>query len=154
MLAAVLVVGLTAGLAGMAAARPWGTGDASHGRRGAMPGTIRALVRGAELTEDQKAQVRQILDTHRPRLRQLRSDLRASHAQLMGRLHAPGPVTAEELAPLAAAVEQLRTQLDQEVLQAALEVRALLTPEQLAKAAEALQRQRERHEQRRQRGGA
>jgi Spy/CpxP family protein refolding chaperone len=145
--AAVLAVGLTAGVA---AARPWGDGEGGYGRRGGM-GSIRALVRGAELTDEQKGQVKAILDTHRPRLRQLRGDLRAAHAQLMDRLQAPGAVTAEDLAPLTASVAQLRAQLGQEMLQATLEVRALLTPEQLAKAAEAMQRHRERIQQWRQR---
>jgi Spy/CpxP family protein refolding chaperone len=148
-LAAVLAVGLTAGVA---AARPWGAGDGHYGGRG-MPPAIRALVRGAELTDDQKAQVRQILDSHRAQLRQLRGDLRTAHGQLMARLHTPGAITAEELAPLTAAVEQLRARLSQEMLQATLEVRALLTPDQLAKAAEAMQRQRERHQQWRERKG-
>ena len=84
----------------------------------------------------------------RPRRRQdqfetLRGQLRAAQEQLAGKLYAPGPVKAEDLTSLIQQIGQLRGQLTQEGLQVALEVRGVLTPEQLAKAAQTRQRMNE-----------
>ena len=106
-------------------------------------GMLRLLVRGAELTDDQKAQVRQIVASHRPRFQALRAQLRTAIQQLTDRLYAAGPLAVEDLAPLRQQIGQLRDQLGQEALQTALEVRAVLTPEQLAKVAHVRQRLQE-----------
>ncbi len=112
---------------------------------GGGPSTLglRLLIRSADLTDAQKAQVQQILASHRPRFQTLRSQLQATSQQLADRLYAPGPVTADDLAPLRQQIAQLRDLLGQEALQTALEVRAILTAEQLAKVAQARQRLQE-----------
>src|SRR5574337_1443362 len=58
------------------------------------------LVQGAGLTEAQQAQVRQIVASHRPKLETFRQQLRTAREQLAEKLYAPGPVKAEDLAPL------------------------------------------------------
>jgi protein CpxP len=98
------------------------------------------LVQGAGLTEAQQAQVRQIVASHRPKLETLRQQLRTAREQLAEKLYAPGPVKAEDLAPLIQQIGKLREPLMHESLQVALEVRKLLTPEQLAKAKQRRQR--------------
>jgi hypothetical protein len=59
---------------------------------------------------------------------------------LTEKLYASGSVKAEDLAPLIQQISKLREPLIQESLQVALEVRKLLTPEQLAKAKQRRQR--------------
>jgi hypothetical protein len=61
------------------------------------------------------------------------------------KLFAPGDVRAEDLTSQIQRVAQLREQLMQEGLKVALEVRAVLTPQQLAKATELKERMRALH---------
>ena len=97
-------------------------------------------LRAVGLTDEQRTQVTQIMASHRPQLRTLGSQLRSAHQQLMDKLYGPGAVSAEELAPLRQQIAQIRDQFGQESLQMALEIRAILTPDQLAKAAQIRQR--------------
>lgn len=121
---------------GVAQAGPAGPGAHGAGRGG----SLLSLLRGVGLTEDQQAQVRQIVASHRPQLESLGAQLRTAHEALRARLLAPDPVTAADLAPYTQPLEQLRAQMAQESLQVWLEVRAILTPEQLARAAQVRER--------------
>lgn len=138
-LAGVLAVSLwTATASGQ---RPGGIdmygGVGGHGRFRMM---LPLLVKGAGLTDAQQAQVNQIVAGHRPQFEGLLSQLRTAHEQLAEKLYAPGPVKAEDLAPLKEQISQFRGQLTQEGLQVALEIRGVLTPEQLAKAGQTRRR--------------
>ena len=94
------------------------------------------LLRGANLTADQKTQVQQIMANHRARLRDLFSQLRAAQDQMANKLFATGKLQEADLAPQAQQIAQLRNQLADEGLKVVLEIRGILTPEQLAKASE------------------
>ncbi len=143
----ILAVGLAVGLFGTtASAQPrrgtdmgWGGGGGAEGG----PMMLQLLLRGAGLNEAQQAQVRQILAAHRPQFRAIRGQIWTLQRQLADALYAPGTVKAEDLAPLTQQIAQLRDQLAQEALRTALEVRAVLTPEQLTKVSELRQRLRE-----------
>ena len=117
-----------------------------HGGRGAEWGRggdemfLPLLVRGVGLTEAQQAQVKQIVASHRPKFEALLRQLRAAREQLDEKLYGPGPVTPEELTPLIQQIGKLREPLMQESLQVALEVRKVLTPDQLARAMRRRQR--------------
>ncbi len=113
--------------------QPHGGRDAGwgHGGDGMF---LPQLVRGVGLTEAQRAQVRQIVESHRPKFEALQRQHRAAREQLAEKLYAPGPVKAEDLAPLTQQIDKLREPLMHESLQVALEVRKVLTPDQLAKA--------------------
>jgi Spy/CpxP family protein refolding chaperone len=138
--AVVLVGVLAAGLwTASADARPPGGRDAEWGRGGDEM-LLPLLVRGVGLTEAQQAQVRQIVASHRPKFEALLRQLRAAREQLAEKLYAPGPVKAEDLTPLTQQIAKLREPLTQESLQVALEVRKVLTPDQLAKAKQRRQR--------------
>jgi len=93
------------------------------------------LLRGAGLSREQRRKVRYTLAEHRPRLRAAKGQLRAAQDALADRMTVPGPLAAKALEPQ---VERLakahRAQID-EVVATALEVRVVLTPEQLARAA-------------------
>jgi Spy/CpxP family protein refolding chaperone len=138
--AGVLVGVLAAGLWTAAAfGQPHGGRDAEWGRGGDEL-FLPLLVRGVGLTEAQQAQVRQIVASHRPKFEALLRQLRAAREQLAEKLYAPGPVKAEDLAPLTQQIGKLREPLMQESLQVALEVRKVLTPDQLARAMRRRQR--------------
>ena len=131
-------------LAGMLAAGLWaGPAVAQHGGgfgwQGMGPGgglymSLPLLVKGVELTEAQQTQVKHIVAARQPQFRALLSQLRSAREQLADKLYAPGPLKADDMAPLTQQIGQLRGQLTQEALQVALEIRAVLTPEQLTRA--------------------
>ena len=131
MLAGMLAAGL---LAGPALAQKGGFGSRGMGRGSGLDMSLPLLVKGVELTEAQQAQVNQIVATHQPQFRALLSQLRSAREQLTDKLYAPGTLKADDVAPLTQQIGQLRGQLTQEALQVALEIRAVLTPEQLAQA--------------------
>jgi Spy/CpxP family protein refolding chaperone len=110
------------------------------------PGMLLPLVlKGVDLTEEQEKRVNEIMTAHRATFRSLFSELQAAHRDMADRLFAPGSVQAEDLTPQIQQVAKLREQLMQEGLKVALEVRGLLTPAQLAKAAEIKDRMRALH---------
>lgn len=112
-------------------------------------------LRGLGLTEDQQAQVRQIMANHRPEFHRLAGEIRSAREALSAKLYASNPVGPTDLVPLAEQIARLQGQLTQQRLQVALEIRGVLTPEQLAKAAQTRQRLIElRKEMRGLRGGS
>jgi Spy/CpxP family protein refolding chaperone len=115
-------------------------GGGSEGWREA--GMLFMLLRGANLTADQQARVREILAAHRGKSEQLVKQLRAAQEELLDRLLAPGTVQAEDLKPARQRIAQVWEQLAQDRLATALEIRGLLTPEQLARAAQVKDRYR------------
>jgi Spy/CpxP family protein refolding chaperone len=102
--------------------------------------TLPLLIHSAGLNEAQQAQVRQIIGNHRTQLRALREQLRTAETQLGDKLVAATPVTGADLVPLTQQVNQARSNLAQEWAQVVLEIRGVLKPEQLAKAAQNRQR--------------
>jgi Spy/CpxP family protein refolding chaperone len=104
---------------------PWG-------RDGGM--ALPFLIRSANLTPEQETKVRTILSAHRTTTRNVLEQLRRAQDELADKLLAAGPVQTAELQPQLQQIGQLREQLLQDSAQIALEVRAILTPEQLAKA--------------------
>jgi len=93
------------------------------------------LTRGAGLTKEQRQQVAKIMDAHRERLDDTHRRVRTAQDELAARMCAPGALPADALAP---DVERLaaahRARLEA-IVGAAREVRGVLTPEQLARAA-------------------
>jgi protein CpxP len=112
-----------------------------HGPRGGMAGdgtgmALPLLLRGAHLTADQKSQVQQIMANHRATFRELFSRLRTSQDQMANKLFSTGKLQEADLAPDVQQISQLRNQLAEEGLKVVLEIRGVLTPEQLAKASQ------------------
>jgi Spy/CpxP family protein refolding chaperone len=128
---AIAMLSLSLGSPAYAQGRPgaWG-----HGREGL------GLLRSAGLTDAQREQVRQILANHRPNFQRLGGDLRTAREVLNAKLYGTDPVTPADLAPLADQVEKVRSQMAQERVQVALEIRNIWTPDQLARVAQTRQR--------------
>ena len=105
------------------------------------PGTVLPLLlRGVKLTDEQRTQVQKIMSSHRPTFEKLFKQLREVQEEMSNKLLASGKIQEQDLAPQVQKMVQLRSQLAQEGLKSVLEVRAILTPEQLAKAAKLKQR--------------
>jgi Spy/CpxP family protein refolding chaperone len=126
MLAALLIFALPAS----AQMRPERGGG--WGREGGM--ALPVLIRAANLTPEQDGKVRAILTNHRAVTRNTVEQLRRAQDELADKLLGTGPVQAADLQPLLKQIASLREQLLQDSAQIALEVRAVLTPEQLARA--------------------
>ena len=113
-------------------------------------GELWLMIRAAGLSPDQQAKVRTILSAHRTAMRPVITQLRQSQQELGAKLLAPGQVQVSDLQPQLTRISQLRDQLAQDSAQAALEVRAVLTPEQLAKVSQTKERLRQLREEMRQ----
>ncbi len=118
-------------------------GMAADGSGIALP----LLLRGANLTADQKSQVQQIMATHRGAFRDLFSQLRAAQDQMANKLFSTGRLQEADLAPQVQQIAQLRNQLAEEGLKVVLEIRGVLTPEQLAKASQLKSQMQSLHSQ-------
>ena len=109
-------------------------GGMMHGDSPAI--MLRMVLKQANLTPEQQEQVRKIMETDHQSLRALFAQLQAANNQLSDKLFAPGAVQAADLAPQVQKIAQLRQQLMEQGVKTALAVRAVLTPQQLAKVAE------------------
>lgn len=151
-LPAALLVASTATVA-LAQSPPPGPGGPLGGMRGAMgrtDGELWLMIRSANLTPEQQAKVHEILSTHRATTRPIVEQLRQAQQELGAKLLAPGPLQPADLQPQLGRIGQLRDQLAQDGAQAALDVRAVLTPEQLARAAQTKDRLTQLREEMRQ----
>jgi Spy/CpxP family protein refolding chaperone len=112
-----------------------------HGPRGGMSADgagmmLPMLLRGANLSTDQKVQVKQIMANHRATFQNLFGKLRAAQEEMSNKLLSPGVVREPDLAAQTQQISYLRNQLADEGLRVVLEIRNILTPEQLVKASQ------------------
>jgi Spy/CpxP family protein refolding chaperone len=154
------LIGLLAGLVLTAAASapalaqapgpPPGHEPGMRGGMGRPDGELWLMIRSANLTPEQQAKVRAILSAHRSTARPLIEQLRAAQQELGAKLLAPGAVQTGDIQPLLLRISQLRDNLALDSAQAVLEVRGVLTPEQLAHAAQTRERLKQLREEMRQ----
>ena len=148
-LAAVIVSALLVAAAAPAVAQaPGRESGMRNGGRG--DGELWLMIRAAQLTPEQQTKVRAILSAHRASARPVIEQLRQAQQELGSKLLAPGSVQAADLQPQLQRIGQLRDQLAQDSANAALEVRAVLTPEQLARVAQTKDRLKQLREEMRQ----
>ena len=119
-----------------------------NGSRG--DGELWLMIRAAQLTPEQQTKGRAILSAHRASARPVIEQLRQAQQELGSKLLAPGSVQAADLQPQLQRIGQLRDQLAQDSANAALEVRAVLTPEQLARVVQTKDRLKQLREEMRQ----
>ena len=115
--------------AGVAAAQPEGRmGGHGHGFE------FMEIMHQLNLTDAQKQQAHSIMESAWASSKPIMDQMHSVHQQLATQFLTPG-TTAAQLEPLVRQEEQLRAQLDSKHLNVALQVRNLLTPDQLAQAA-------------------
>ena len=148
-LAGVLVGVLLLAAAGPALAQAPGRESSMRGG-GRGDGELWLMIRASNLTPEQQTRVRAILSAHRKSASPVVEQLRQAQQELGTKLLAPGQVQAADLQPQLQRIGQLRDQLAQDSAAAALEVRAVLTPEQLARVAQTKDRLKQLREEMRQ----
>lgn len=94
------------------------------------------FLRGVTLTAAQQTQLHQLTRTERANTAAARQQLRAIRQEIGDKLASTDAVTATQLTALQQKADQLRQQLETQRLATALQVRALLTPAQLAQSAQ------------------
>jgi Spy/CpxP family protein refolding chaperone len=111
------------------------------GLRGQMMGGAPAgiispllLLRALDLTADQHTLIQEIRTNHRAAVQGLLTQLHTAQDNLANKLFAPGALQESQLMADVQQISQLRNQLAQEGIRVMLEIRAVLTPDQLAKA--------------------
>jgi len=126
-----------------ALAAPGGHGG-HDGHRGGF-----SFLEGVTLTADQQTQIHQIVQASWGTAKPLAQQLRADHKQIGDLMASTGAVTQAQLAAIQTQADQIRQQLESQRLATALQVRALLTPAQLAQSAQAHAQLASLHEQER-----
>jgi len=130
----ILCLAATSAVPARALAQPPGPGG--PGGPGPLPMPLIMVIRRANLTSDQQAKVHQIMDANFTQAQPLMKQLRVVHEQIADILMSTGSVSASDIAPLQQQENQTHQQLDQQMLSTALQIRALLTPEQLSQASD------------------
>jgi Spy/CpxP family protein refolding chaperone len=103
------------------------------GGGGDAPGmVIPLMLHSARLTPEQRDKVKAVMGAHREQLHTLFKQLESANDALASRLVGPAAVDAAALKPDVERVAQARQALMDHGLAIALELRAILTPEQLA----------------------
>lgn len=125
----------------------FGPGKYSHGPGGG--GFPFRVLTSLTLTAEQQAQIDAIRAAHRDKMRALWGELAALRTEVTDKLLAPGEVAVVDFAQQAERVAQLEAQLFHAQLAVSLEVRKVLTPDQLTKAAEIVAEKRARWAERR-----
>ncbi len=128
---------------GSAMAQPAGRMGGGGGPMGGGAGLLPLMLRSAKLTPEQDAKVKELVAARRALARSLMQQLRQSEDDLAGKLLAPGNVNLADVQPQLQHISQLREQVLRDSAQTALDIRALLTPEQLGRAAQANARMRQ-----------
>ena len=93
------------------------------------------LLRGAMLSETQVAQIRELRKTQWAEDKQLQAKLKTLWEQLEEKLTSSGPVDAAELTALEDEAEQLQVESNRGKFKVLLQMRALLTVDQLRRVA-------------------
>jgi len=105
------------------------------------------LLKSANLTPAQHAQVRQILKGEREQMKSVYDGFHAVHEKIAERLLTPGAVTAADLAPLEQKAIRYQQQIDRNMIETALAIRNVLTPEQVSRLAQVHQQLQSLHQQ-------
>ena len=105
------------------------------------------ILHALHLTDAQKSQVHEAEHAAWSQAKPIMADMRKIHEQMANELTTAGPVTPDQLAPMMQQEEQLRTQLDQIHVNTIVQIRNLLTPEQVAQAAAMHQKLAALHQQ-------
>jgi Spy/CpxP family protein refolding chaperone len=138
-LALAFALALWPGTAALAQVSPGGgPHGGGWGGRGGHGGMSPFVLRSLNLTPDQWSQVRSAVASHRPNFQALSSQLRDARQKLSDRLVSPGALDPNDpgLQQLVQQISKAREQLGNEALLLTLDIRKILTPDQITKAGE------------------
>ena len=128
--------------AGMAFAQG-GAGRPMHHSRGGFMGGMELPLRQLNLTDDQKAQVKQIVQTEKPSMKPLMEQEHTAHMQMI-QLITSGTFEQAKVAAIAAQESQTHMQLEIEHAKMASQIYRLLSSDQKAKVADIIAQHQQR----------
>ncbi len=131
------IVAMTLSLAMVAEARP------GRGRGKGPGGGIEMMLRNVELTDGQRTQLMALRDEHQAEMKPLHQEMKAKRQQ-MRQLWTAEVIDEEAIWALDADMAPLREQLRRERVEQRLQAMNVLTPEQRAQLADAMERKFER----------
>jgi periplasmic protein CpxP/Spy len=131
--------------AGMALAQG-GTDAPRHHRRDGFMGGMELPLRQLNLTDDQKAQIKQIFQAERPTMKPLMQQEHAAHMQMV-QLITSGTFDQSKATAIATQESQTHVQLELEHAKIASQVYQLLSSDQKAKVAELIAQRQQRMQQ-------
>lgn len=127
---------LVAAVAHVASSNPGGFGGhmgrhGMHGGMGVLGVPLPLLLKTANLTDAQKQQIHQILDTRRTARKAEIQQLKAAKDQIAAKFTSTGTVTASDFSGPVQQITQIQDQITNEQIQDAIAIRNVLTPAQL-----------------------
>jgi periplasmic protein CpxP/Spy len=132
--------------AGMALAQG-GTGAPMHHRRGGFMGGMELPLHQLNLTDDQKAQIKQIFQAEKPNMKPLMQQEHAARMQMI-QLITSGTFEQAKVAAVAAQESQVHMQMEVEHAKMASQIYQLLSSDQKAKVADIIAQHQQRMQQR------
>ena len=132
MLKTIMRAGVVAGLLAAGGVKAQGMHPGMHG--GMNHGYL-GFLQGVTLSDAQQTRMHDIMHANWQQLKPQMLQLRALQEQIGGDLASTATISPAQLAALQQQAQTLRNQLDQARLATAMQVRALLTPDQLSRAA-------------------
>ncbi|HUE31004.1 MAG TPA: periplasmic heavy metal sensor [Verrucomicrobiae bacterium] len=141
------VAASTLGLATVHARPRLGMGMMGPGGMDGPAMMLPLLLRSANLTDEQQTQVHKIMADRRAQTRALFREMRTAQGALLDKLFTPGDLKADDLKSEMDRLTRTKMQLMDHALTTALDIRKVLTPEQLARTAKIKDRMRTLHDQ-------
>jgi len=136
MLKTIMRAGVAAGLLAAGIAQAQGLYPGTHpGMRGDAPHGYLGFLQGVTMTDAQQSRMHDIMHATWQQLKPQRQQLRSLREQIGGDLASTAAVSPAQLVALQQQAQALQNQLDQARLATAMQVRALLTQDQLGQAA-------------------
>ena len=136
MLKTIMRAGVVAGLLATGAVQAQGMHPGMHGGpHGAMDHGYLGFLQGVTLTDAQQGKMHDIMHTSWQQLKPQMQQLRALREQIGGDLASTAAISTPQIVALQQQAQTLQNQLDQAKLATAMQVRALLTPDQLSQSA-------------------
>jgi protein CpxP len=131
---------------GMALAQSGGTSAPMHHRHGGFTGGMELPLRQLNLTDDQKAQIKQMFQAERPGMKPLMQQEHAARTQMI-QLITSGTFEQAKVAAVAAQESQIHMQMEIEHAKMASQIYQLLTADQKAKVADIIAQHQQRMQQ-------
>ena len=136
MLKTIMRAGVVAGLLAAGAVQAQGMHPGMRGGpHGGMGHGYLGFLQGVTLTDTQQARMHDIMHASWQQLKPQMQQLRALRAEIGGDLASTAAISAPQLVALQQQAQTLQNQLDQAKLATAMQVRALLTADQLGQSA-------------------
>ena len=112
-----------------------------------VPPPLMMALRAANLTDAQKTQVHDILNSSRTSTASQMDQMHSIREQIADKLLSPGTVSASDLTALLAQQSALQQQLDTQMVSTTIQIRRVLTADQLSKVAAAHEKLKQIHSQ-------